>query len=123
VVTVCALSFFMTWLYCGSGGSVLATIMAHAAWNAAVGVQDRLAVPPDRRLPLVSAALLLAISALTVSRVLRSRQPSGCTEESGAAQDGAAKGTIYRVDDWGDDRPPNSRLQQTPPGEKMRRRR
>jgi membrane protease YdiL (CAAX protease family) len=73
VATVCALSLFMTWLYCGSGGSVLATIMAHAAWNAAVGVQDRLAVPPDRRLPLVSAALLLAIIALTVSRFLRSR--------------------------------------------------
>jgi uncharacterized protein len=73
VATACALSFFMTWLYCGSGGSVLATIMAHAAWNAAVGAQGRLGGPPDRRLPMVSAALLLAIIALTASRVLRTR--------------------------------------------------
>jgi hypothetical protein len=33
------------------------------------------------------------------------------------------KGTIYHFDDWGDDRPPNNRMQRTPPGEKMRRRR
>ncbi len=84
--TVCALSFFMTWLFCGSGGSVLATIMAHAAWNAAVGVQDRLAVLPDRRLPLVSAASLLAIIALTASRVLRS------TVQGGAERDRATSG-------------------------------
>ncbi len=79
MVAVCALSFFMTWLYCSSGGSVLAAIMAHAAWNAAVGVQDRLTIIADRRLPLISTAVLLAIIALTVSRGLQSRQSSGCT--------------------------------------------
>jgi membrane protease YdiL (CAAX protease family) len=92
-ITVCALSFFMTWLYNGSGCSVLATIMAHAAWNAAVGVQDRLTVFPDRRLPLVLAAVLLAMIALTVSRGLRNRHSSACTGPSGAEPDGPANGS------------------------------
>ncbi len=52
---------------------VLAAIMAHAAWNAAVGVQNRLTVVADRRLPPISTAMLLAVIALTVSRGLQIR--------------------------------------------------
>jgi membrane protease YdiL (CAAX protease family) len=76
VVTVCALSVFMTWLYYSSGCSVLATIMGHAAWNAAVGVQHTLIVFPDRRISLISAAVLLAIIALVASHRLSPRHSS-----------------------------------------------